>query len=614
MAHLSEQSQPLCIRTIPVQSPEHLLTLAATCRDVCLLRLPTCATDADYHAPLDSISQIINSFASRIGTAATLIIIGETYDLVHIQAQIPPTLRYQHWIAIKRLTPRHLEQTHLPYGHFGALIYTRYAASLRHTKTRLQYTYCPACDKTSKDYGGKKHIYHAEGTLLSDVWRDVACDPDGDLQPIIERFADLFGIESYQELIVCDCRPLFLPRIPLPAISVIEREQKVPDKYRNHIIVGDSIKILQDIPEQSIDFAFADPPYNLGKTYIGYSDDLTIQEYFAWCDQWIEEMARVLKPGRTLALLNIPPWAVRHFLYMQTMLTFQNWIAWDALAYPVRLIMPAHYAILCFSKGAARELPGLSGESMYQPLPTMPKVFHALKPLADGYCLRADCVHKRVIMGVNDRTVLTDLWSDIHRLKHNSRRVDHPCQLPPQLMYRLVTIFTKPGEVVLDSFNGSGTTTLAAHQLHRDYIGIDASEQYCALAESRHQEIRQGIDPFRKEERILTSKNSPVRRMAKQAYKIPKKTLQLEVKRVAQQIGRLPSREELIQHGKYAIEYYDQYFVSWGEVCAAARTTGMTETRHQEKSPASMQSEQLRLLEKQAAYKSMPETNEQKSS
>jgi site-specific DNA-methyltransferase (adenine-specific) len=60
---------------------------------------------------------------------------------------------------------------------------------------------------------------------------------------------------------------------------------------------------------------------------------------------------------------------------------------------------------------------------------------------------------------------------------------------------------------------------------------------------------------------------------------VPKKTLQLEVKRIARMLGRLPARDELEQHGKFPIRYYDEYFISWGEVCAAARTTGMQETR-----------------------------------
>jgi site-specific DNA-methyltransferase (adenine-specific) len=110
----------------------------------------------------------------------------------------------------------------------------------------------------------------------------------------------------------------------------------------------------------------------------------------------------------------------------------------------------------------------------------------------------------------------------------------------------------------------------------------------------RHREIDQGLDPFRKEARELTAKNSPVARLKKQKYEIPKKTLQLEVRRVAQLLGRLPTRADMIEYGQCPIRYYDEYFVSWGEVCAAARTTGMSETR--EGTQAGAKSSQPRLF------------------
>lgn len=243
------------------------------------------------------------------------------------------------------------------------------------------------------------------------------------------------------------------------------------------------------------------------------------------------------------------------------------------------MIMPAHYTILAFSKGKSRELPGLTGEAGKTGVFGVPPSFDSLQPVAEKYCLRSNCVQRRKIMQIHDRASLTDLWWDIHRLKHNSRRVDHPTQLPPHLMYRLISVFTKPDEIVLDCFNGSGTTTLTAQQLGRHYIGIEKSLQYFNIARKRHEEITQGLDPFRKEERQLTAKNSPVPRLPRQKYEIPKKALQLEVKRIAQKLGKLPTREEVGQHGKYPIKYYDEYFFSWGEVCAAARTTGMTEIR-----------------------------------
>jgi site-specific DNA-methyltransferase (adenine-specific) len=597
MAHLSENSHRLIITEVCVRTPSELRLITKGLTDVCVIRLPACEISEEFSRPLSDVGQLIAGIAEGLGSEATLVVLGEVVDLVQIQDCMPASMQYQLWVTIKRTLAIASNLHHLPYGHFGVLVHTRYKQSLRHTKTRIEYTYCPVCDRTTKDYGGKKHTYHESGTLISDVWRDISGDLNGDIAPIIDRLADLFGVDPYRDLVILDCRAMPLQREfdKLPPITM--QENDLPEDFRNQILNDDCLRALQKIPDNSIDFAFTDPPYNLGKKYLGYSDDLTIQDYFKWCDVWIDELSRILKPGRTLAILNIPLWATRHFLHMQQSLAFQNWIVWDALAFPVRLIMPAHYAIVCFSKGESRELPGLAGEISQIPLPSAPRTFHALKPMDDNYCLRENCVNVRLREHIDDRAPLTDIWADIHRLKHNSKRVDHPTQLPPHLLYRLITIFTKPNEVVLDCFNGSGTTTLTAHQLGRTYLGIEASEKYWSMAEERHSEIRLGLDPFRKEERVLTSKNSPVPRLAKQIYKIPKKTLQLEVKRIAKQLGHVPTRSELIEYGKYPIKFYDSYFTSWGEVTAAARTTGMTERRTKAVDQAA-NVVQLSLLEK----------------
>jgi site-specific DNA-methyltransferase (adenine-specific) len=249
---------------------------------------------------------------------------------------------------------------------------------------------------------------------------------------------------------------------------------------------------------------------------------------------------------------------------------FQAWIAWDGLSFPVRMIMPAHYAIICFSKGNPRPLPGLINH---------PQKEDELYPLEEGYCLRANCISKRNRIRQSDRTALSDLWHDVHRLKHNSRRVDHPCQLPPALMRRLYAIFSNPGEVILDCFNGAGTSTLTAQQINRRYIGVELSLQYHELASQRHEQLTNGIDPFGKMDSVPTAKNSSVQRLRKQKYKVSKKTLQLDIRRIANEIGRLPSKEDVRQLSHFPLEYFEQYFVSWGEVCAAARTTGMSENR-----------------------------------
>ncbi len=89
--------------------------------------------------------------------------------------------------------------------------------------------------------------------------------------------------------------------------------------------------------------------------------------------------------------------------------------------------------------------------------------------------------------------------------------------------------------------------------------------------------ISDGEDPFGKREEIPQAKNSRVERLQKQKYEVSKKELQLEVRHIARILGRMPTRDDVMEMSKHPIEYFDNYFFSWGEVCAAARHDGMSE-------------------------------------
>jgi len=128
-------------------------------------------------------------------------------------------------------------------------------------------------------------------------------------------------------------------------------------------------------------------------------------------------------------------------------------------------------------------------------------------------------------------------------------------------MRRLYTIFTKPNEIILDCFNGAGTSTLVAHQMNRRFIGIEMSVQYHKIAQDRHDMILQGEDPFGKREEIPQAKNSRVERLQKQKYEVSKKDLQLEVRQIARTLGRLPTRDDVIEMSEHPIEYFDNYFL-----------------------------------------------------
>ncbi|MEW6359032.1 MAG: site-specific DNA-methyltransferase [Planctomycetota bacterium] len=589
MAHWSESANRLGQRRREVSSLEELTHIRSAAPSVWALLLPfdpcyRCSSPEDW-------THRISDFIRGIHTGSTIALLMSPYDAAALLPKLEGECRFQLWVAVKLKQPV-ARAGHLPLHHAALLILTKYNASLRHTKTRIAYAYCPSCERTAKDYGGKKHTYHEYGTLMSDVWRDVSCEPTDFPKEVVFRLRDVFGLAPYKQVNVIDLRSALSchPTVenadhPVEGSAV---STTLPQPMRNKLINEDCLKTLSNIPSNSIDFCFADPPYNLSKRYDRWDDSLDIVRYFEWCDTWISELARVLKPSRTCAILNIPLWAVRHFTHMRTILNYQDWIVWEGLSLPVRMIMPAHYSIVCFSKGPARPVPSVTTPNL------SPEEIGALTCDKEFYCRRADCVRTRRLLREDDTARITDLWWDIHRLKHNSRRTDHPCQLPPDLMRRIIALFTEQRECVLDPFNGAGTTTLCAEQMRRDFIGIELSPQYHELALRRHEDLRKGTDPFRKTARVPRAKNSRVQRLKKQKYQVSKKTLQLEVKRIAKEIGKLPSRDEVARLSPYPIAYFDDYFVSWGEVCAAARSTGMKEFKHERR--AAKQIEQRTLF------------------
>jgi hypothetical protein len=561
MAHQSDDARRLIMRTIHATAANCLPTPDPGQAEVWLLHVP-------FGQMLGEASlAALKRFCDGLHEQSVVAILTAPADAAATWPALAGTMKFHLWVAVKLAMPVERGAGQLPEQHAALLILSKYKTTLRHTKTRIAYTYCPACERTTKDYGGKKHTYHPYGTLVSDVWRDVPWLPTTPPTEIAVRLADLFGLDPYRTLTVVDWTAAgALVARSDPAAPC--RKSVTSPQRNSRLIRGDVLRVLKRIPDDSVDFCFADPPYNLDKRYAAWDDALDVHKYFAWCDAWLDELARVLRPGCTCAVLNIPLWAIRHFQHLQAALTFQTWIGWEGLSLPVRMIMPAHYAIVCFSKGPPRPLPGLvdrANELEQQ----------ALTTLAEDYCLRQSCVRVRR----DERRPISDLWWDIHRLKHNSRRVDHPCQLPPALMRRLIALFTRRGEMVLDPFNGAGTTSLCADALGRHYVGIELSEQYHELARKRHAVLHAGGDPFAKIAATPAAKNSRVARIGGKRYEVSKKTLQLEVRRVAHQLGRMPTRVDVARHGRFAIHYYDEYFTHWGEVCAAARTNGMSETR-----------------------------------
>ena len=110
--------------------------------------------------------------------------------------------------------------------------------------------------------------------------------------------------------------------------------------YLNRIIHGDCLSVMKNLPDDSIDVTFADPPFNLKKKYDGYKDNLDFNSYLEWCEKWIFEMVRITKPTGSIFIHNIPKWLTYFSEILNKIAYFKHWISWDAPTAPEALPVP----------------------------------------------------------------------------------------------------------------------------------------------------------------------------------------------------------------------------------------------------------------------------------
>jgi site-specific DNA-methyltransferase (adenine-specific) len=239
----------------------------------------------------------------------------------------------------------------------------------------------------------------------------------------------------------------------------------------DQVINGDSLQVLAQIPDNTVDMCFADPPFNLDKKYGTYKDQRAVEDYLAWCERWLRELVRVTKPSGSIFVHNIPKWLTYYAGILNQIAYFRHWIAWDAMSAPLgKTLLPAHYGILFYSKQAK----GTKFFEVRAPHKTCRECGAFLK----DYGGKKDQMHPFGML-------VSDVWTDIHRIRHNKRRDPHPCQLPIHLLERLILMTTDEGDLVLDPFLGTGTTAIAAKRLSRHYIGVELDPLYTQVARDK---------------------------------------------------------------------------------------------------------------------------------
>ena len=257
----------------------------------------------------------------------------------------------------------------------------------------------------------------------------------------------------------------------------------------NQIICGDSIELLNQWEPEWVDLCFADPPFNIGYLYHNYDDGKDVDEYKDWSRRWMGAVHRALKPAGSFYLAIGDEFAADLCVIARRELgfTLRNWIVWHYTfgQQMKRKFAKSHTHILYFTKSAD---PGaitfnrdaVKVASARQTTYNDKRASKGGKVPDDTWYLRPQEAPEPLFAPDGDTWNVSRVCGTF-----KEREGWHGCQMPMAVLDRIIRASSNPGDVVLDPFNGSGTTVVSAALLGRNYVGIDQSEEYVGYAQKR---------------------------------------------------------------------------------------------------------------------------------
>lgn len=263
----------------------------------------------------------------------------------------------------------------------------------------------------------------------------------------------------------------------------------------NQIIQGDSIKLLNAGPEAWVDLCFADPPFNIGYLYHGYDDEKDVKEYLDWSRQWMKAVHRALKPTGSFYLAIGDEFAADLCVIARREIGFhmRNWIVWHYTfgQQTKKMFAKSHTHILYFTK--EKPTPGMTNITFnadaVRVASARQTTYKDKRANAKGK-LPDDTWYLRPQEASAAEPQLfaeeCDTWNASRVCgTFKEREGWHGCQMPMGVLDRIIKASSNPGDIVLDPFNGSGTTVVSAALLDRQYVGIDQSKEYVTFARKR---------------------------------------------------------------------------------------------------------------------------------
>lgn len=244
----------------------------------------------------------------------------------------------------------------------------------------------------------------------------------------------------------------------------------LPTNFENKIICADSLEILKQLPDNCIDIIFTSPPYNFGLNYDNHNDTSSWNKYYEMLFNIFNEGIRVLKYGGRF-VVNVQPLysdyiPAHHIIsnfFMQKKLIWKSEILWEKNNYNCKMC----------SYGSWK-----SPSSPY-----MKYTWEFIEVYCKGDLKKTGLKENADITADEFKSWVVAKWS-IAPERH-MKEYGHPAMFPEALVERVLKLFSFKGDVVLDPFNGAGTTSVVAKRTGRKYLGIDISPEYCETANKR---------------------------------------------------------------------------------------------------------------------------------
>ncbi|HOL56782.1 MAG TPA: site-specific DNA-methyltransferase [Spirochaetota bacterium] len=259
---------------------------------------------------------------------------------------------------------------------------------------------------------------------------------------------------------------------------------ELPKEYINKIICNDSYEELKKLPDNCIDIIFTSPPYNFGLEYNQNQDDYYWKDYFNNLFKILSECIRILKYGGRI-LINIQPLFSD---YIPTHHIISNFFISNKMIWKGEIIWEKNNYNCKYTAWGSWKSPSN---------PYLKYTWEFIEVFCKGTLKKEGDFNNIDISAEEFKQSVIAKWSIAP--ERDMKEYGHPAMFPEKLVEKALKLFSYKNDVVLDPFNGVGTTTYVAKKLGRRYIGIDISKDYCNKAIARLNKLKEELGLFANE-------------------------------------------------------------------------------------------------------------------